>query len=94
MISTSGNGRAVKYSLTSKAHLLRTIEINDYFKKEIDERIIQNTYNFELIRNLLAKTELFTDEEQERLSRPEPSTFGMLAGLGALALVGTRRRRK
>lgn len=57
------------YSLTPKAHLLRTIEINDYFKKEIDERIIQNTYNFELIRNLLAKTELFTDEEQERLSR-------------------------
>lgn len=25
---------------------------------------------------------------------PEPSAFGLLAGLGALALVGTRRRRK
>ncbi len=69
MISVSGNGRAVKYSLTPKAHLLRTIEIDDYFKKEIDERVIQNTYNFELIRNLLAETELFTGEEQEKLSR-------------------------
>ena len=25
---------------------------------------------------------------------PEPSAFGLLAGLGAIALVGTRRRRK
>ena len=69
LIFSVGSGRAVKYSLTPKAQLLRTIEINNYFKKEIDERLIQSTYNFELIHGLLAKTELFTSEEQEKLSR-------------------------
>ena len=37
---------------------------------------------------------LTTDDMNNILSVPEPSMFGVLAGLGALALVGARRRRK
>lgn len=34
------------------------------------------------------------DLEKYYSAVPEPSAFGMLAGLGALALVASRRRRK
>jgi hypothetical protein len=35
-----------------------------------------------------------TDIQAGNVYVPEPSAFGMLAGLGALALVASRRRRK
>ena len=38
--------------------------------------------------------EKITDITVKAHAIPEPSTFGLLAGIGALALVGTRRRKR
>lgn len=68
LICANGKGRACRYSITPKAHLLRTYNIEEYFKKEIDERIVQTSFNFDLLENLLPTTELFSSEELSYLN--------------------------
>ncbi len=67
MIAIDGRGRASRYSITPKAHLLRTYDVDEYFKKEIDERTVQTSFNFDLLENLLPKVELFSGDEMRRL---------------------------
>lgn len=67
MIAVGGRGRASRYKITPKAHLLRTYDVDEYFKKEIDERTVQTSFNFDLLENLLPKVELFAPEELRRL---------------------------
>lgn len=68
LVSVSGKGRASKYSITPKAHILRTYDVEEYFKKEIDERVAQTSFNFDLLEKLLPEIELFDAEELERLN--------------------------
>ena len=69
LISVKGKGRACKYSITPKAHLLRTYDIEEYFKKEIDERTVQTSFNFDLLENLLPTIELFSTDELSYLNK-------------------------
>ena len=68
MIVSSGNNRATVYSITPKAHLLRTVNIDSYYSVGPDDRIVQRGYNFELIRNEMPKIDVFTAEEESMLS--------------------------
>lgn len=67
-VAVTGQGRATRYSITPQAHLLMTIDLEAYFQKDIDEREVQQGFNFELIENLLPKVSLFTEEETKRLA--------------------------
>ena len=58
----SGQGRATRYSVSAQAHVTMPLNIDTYFEKETDERIVQTDFNFELINDILPKVELFTGQ--------------------------------
>lgn len=62
-ILTTGAGKAVRYSLTAKAHILMPVSLDTYFAKDVDERQVQTGFNFALINEQLPGLSLFTDDE-------------------------------
>ena len=62
-IETVGRGPSTKYRLTSQAHVTMPLDLATYFDKDIDERVVQESFNFDLIREVLPKVEIFTKEE-------------------------------
>lgn len=66
-IVVEGRARATRYRLSDQAHLLMPLNLDTYFSQDVDERKVQTSFNFELIREQLPKVSLFTDEEREHL---------------------------
>lgn len=63
MVLVIGKGRATKYRLTPQAHVTMDLNLDTYFDKDVDEREVQEGFNFELINDILPKVELFAPEE-------------------------------
>ena len=63
-----GKARATRYSLSSRAHLLMPLNIDTYFSQDIDERKVQTSFNFELLREQLPAVDVFTAEERTYLA--------------------------
>ena len=80
-VETVGRGPATKYKLTPQAHVTMPLDLATYFDKDIDEREVQESFNFDLIRDVLPKVEIFTKEELEVLNDAqmefEKNTEGM-----------------
>ena len=80
-VETAGRGPATKYKLTPQAHVTMPLNLATYFDKDIDEREVQESFNFDLIRDVLPKVEIFTKEELEVLNAAqmefEKNTEGM-----------------
>lgn len=67
-ILQSGNGKNSRYSISPAYNLFYPIDIESYYRKEIDERNILPGYNFSLIPEVLSKVSLFTEEELKQLN--------------------------
>ena len=66
-ILVEGKARATRYRLSAQAHLTMPLDIDTYFLKEADERLVQTSFNFELITDQLPKVKIFSKEEIQRL---------------------------
>ena len=71
LILVHGKGPATKYSLSPQAHVTMPLDLNTYFKDDVDERQIQDSFNLDLINEILPKVHLFTEEELSELNKAQ-----------------------
>lgn len=63
----TGVGKGSKYSCSPHFQLCYPIDIHQYFKKEIDERIVKKSFDLDLIPMTLPQMTLFTATERVQL---------------------------
>lgn len=80
-IEAVGSGRATRYKLAPQFHLTMTIDLNSYFDKDIDEREVQRSFNFDLINDILPKADLFTMDELKLLAEAQQEFKNHLADM-------------
>ena len=68
LVGQEGQAKNTRYRLTSHYEILAPIDVEDYFKKEIDERQIKEQFNFELINTNLPRLDLFSTHETDHLT--------------------------
>lgn len=68
LIIANGKSRATSYRISPQAKILLNIDLDSYFLKEIDERNIQTSFNFDLITKEITSIKLFNEEEFTILS--------------------------
>jgi Fic family protein len=66
-IQVIGQGRGTKYRISQTYTITKPVDLDQYFEKEIDEREIIKSFNFDLISEILPKVELFTNDELNQL---------------------------
>ncbi len=69
LITTTGKGRATRYLLSHLYNIFKEIDVQKYYKDEIDEREIIDNFNFALLEDILPNIEIFDNDELDFLSK-------------------------
>jgi fido (protein-threonine AMPylation protein)/predicted transcriptional regulator len=70
LIAVDGKGKSTKYKLSSAFKILNTIDVETYYLKDIDDRKISESFNFQIIEQLSA-IQLFSKPELEILEKQQ-----------------------
>ncbi len=81
LVITNGQGKATKYALHEAYDILFPILPQTYFQKDLDQRSIKKTYDFELINKLSRLESLFTVEEKTKLAELQDTFNQRIASL-------------
>ena len=68
LVIPEGVGKATKYSCAPHFDIIYPIEVNQYFEKEIDERVIKGSFNLNLINGVLNEITIFKEIELLKLA--------------------------
>lgn len=68
VVVVTGQAKSSRYSISPSYQLFMPIDVETYFQQEVDERKINQQYNFELISTLSITPTIFTKAELERLN--------------------------
>jgi Fic family protein len=84
-LSVVGRGRSTRYTISQSYEILRPIHINQYYEQEIDEREIQESFNWELIRDVINEVEIFSKQELIKLNELQNIFLGNIKTLSQSA---------
>jgi len=83
-ITKAGQGKSTKYSISSNYEMIRPVDIDTYFSREIDERIVKEQYNFNLPKSL-ENLSLFSKSELTELNALQEKFKNNISQLSELA---------
>lgn len=84
LLDTTGQGKGTKYKISSSYELIQPFNIDQYFRKEIDERKIKESFSFSIIKEVIAKTNSFTVSELVKLNELQEKYKTNIAELSEL----------
>jgi Fic family protein len=79
LVEISGVGKATRYSLTQH-EILRAVNVEEYFKKEVDDRKIKSGFDHSVIEEL-KQISIFTEEEYAHLAELQNKHRATISGL-------------
>jgi hypothetical protein len=66
-LTATGNGKGTRYTVAITFKLIHPIDIENYYKQEIDERNIIEGFNFSLLTEVLPNNDVFSKSELAKL---------------------------
>ena len=67
-IIAKGQGKGTKYTISPVYQMIMPIDIEQYYRQEIDAREIKKGFNFAIVNEVLAKNSIFTQSELSKLN--------------------------